>query len=123
MRISDWSSDVCSSDLTCPAIHAGLQAAEKGIPFMPLRGIIGSDLLEQRDDWKVIDNPFGENDPIVVLPAIKPDFALIHAGKVDRNGNVWVGVRREMMLLAHAARETFVTYEEIYDGEIGRAHV
>ena len=33
-------------DATCPAIHAGLQAAEKGIPFMPLRGIIGSDLLQ-----------------------------------------------------------------------------
>ena len=38
-------------DGTCPAIHAGLQAAEKGIPFMPVRGIVGSDLLEQRDDW------------------------------------------------------------------------
>ena len=32
-------------DATCPAIQAGLQAAEKGIPFMPLRGILGSDLV------------------------------------------------------------------------------
>ena len=32
-------------DATCPAIYAGLQAAQKGIPFMPLRGIIGSDLF------------------------------------------------------------------------------
>ena len=30
-------------DATCPALHAGLQAAEKGVPFMPLRGLIGSD--------------------------------------------------------------------------------
>ena len=45
-------------DATCPAIHAGLQATEKGIPFMPLRGIIGSDLLAHRDDWLVGNNPF-----------------------------------------------------------------
>ena len=46
-------------DATCPALHAALQAAEKGVPFMPLRGLIGSDVLKYRDDWKVIDNPFG----------------------------------------------------------------
>ena len=26
-------------DATCPAIHTMLQAAEKGVPFMPLRGL------------------------------------------------------------------------------------
>ena len=46
-------------DATCPAIHAALQASEKGIPFMPLRGIVGSDLVKYRPDWKVIDNPMG----------------------------------------------------------------
>ena len=42
-------------DATCPALHAALQAAEKGVPFMPLRGLIGSDVLKYRDDWKVIE--------------------------------------------------------------------
>ncbi|MDA0952919.1 MAG: CoA synthetase, partial [Proteobacteria bacterium] len=32
-------------DATCPAIHAALQASEKGLPFLPLRGILGSDVL------------------------------------------------------------------------------
>jgi glutaconate CoA-transferase, subunit A len=105
-------------DATCPAIHAGLQAAEKGIPFMPLRGIIGSDLLRVRPDWSVINNPLAETgvrDPIVVLPAIKPDIALFHAAKADRHGNVWIGIRRELMLMAHAARATYVTVERIED--------
>src|SRR5215470_6705852 len=31
-------------DATCPAVHAALQAAEKGLPFMPVRGLLGSDL-------------------------------------------------------------------------------
>src|SRR5216683_1684487 len=59
-------------DATCPALHAALQASEKGVPFMPLRGLLGSDVLARRKDWKVVDNPFGHDDPIVLLPAIKP---------------------------------------------------
>ncbi len=103
-------------DSTCPAIHAGLQAAEKGIPFIPLRGILGSDLLKYRRDWQVIDNPFSdESDPIVLVPAIRPDFALFHARAADVEGNVWIGVRRELMLMAHAARTTLVTVERIED--------
>ena len=105
-------------DATCPAIHAGLQASEKGIPFMPLRGILGSDLLKLRPDWKVIDNPLAPaGDRIVVIPAIRPDVALFHARYADRKGNVWIGVRRELMLMAHASRETFVTVEEVVDGD------
>src|SRR5207302_4137218 len=47
---------IAMRDATCPALHAQFQAAEKGVPFMPLRGLIGSDLLAHRPDWKVIDN-------------------------------------------------------------------
>ncbi|MEE8287540.1 MAG: CoA transferase, partial [Gammaproteobacteria bacterium] len=49
-RFSDavTSGQIALLDATCPAIHAGLQATEKGIPFMPLRGILGSDLLTHR---------------------------------------------------------------------------
>lgn len=102
-------------DSTCPVIHAGLQAAEKGAPFMPIRGVLGSDLVEHRPDWQIIDNPFGEDDPILLVPAIRPDIALFHAAKADREGNVWIGVRRELMLMAHAANTTVVTVEEIVE--------
>lgn len=105
-------------DATCPAVHAGLQAAEKGIPFMPLRGILGSDLLRVRPDWRVIDNPYGEHDPIVLIPAIRPDIALFHARCADRDGNVWVGVRRELMTMAHAAARSCVTVETVVDGRL-----
>ena len=102
-------------DATCPALHAGFQAAEKGFPFMPLRGLIGSDLVACRDDWKVIDNPFGTDDPIVLLPAIKPDIVLFHAALADREGNVWIGRDRELAMMAHAAAKTVVTVEKIQD--------
>ena len=99
-------------DSTCPAIHAGLLAAEKGVPFMPLRGVLGSDLVRHRPDWRVMDNPFTGDDPMLVVPAIRPDVALFHAPLADRAGNVWIGVRRELMRMAHAARTTLVTVEE-----------
>ena len=64
-------------DGTCPAIHAALQAGQKGIPFIPLRGLLGTDVLAHRPDWKIIDNPFQADDP-VVLSAIRPDAASTH---------------------------------------------
>jgi len=105
-------------DATCPALHAALQASEKGVPFMPLRGLIGSDILKYRDDWRVIDSPFAEGDPIVLLPAIKPDVALIHAPMVDRFGNVWIGRQRELATMVHAAAKTVATVERIHDGNL-----
>ncbi|HEY5291972.1 MAG TPA: CoA-transferase [Burkholderiales bacterium] len=100
-------------DSTCPAVHAALQAGQKGLPFIPLRGLIGSDLLASRSDWKVIDNPFAPGDPIAVLPAINPDIALFHAPLADRSGNVYIGRRRELLTMAHASKQTFVTVEAI----------
>ncbi|HEX2655865.1 MAG TPA: CoA transferase [Xanthobacteraceae bacterium] len=105
-------------DATCPALHAALQATEKGVPFMPLRGLLGSDLLKHRPDWRLINNPFGDDDPIVLLPAIKPDFALFHAPMADRFGNVWIGRQRELVTMAHAAVKTIVTVEKIYEGNL-----
>ena len=105
-------------DATCPALHAAFQAAEKGVPFMPLRGIIGSDLLAHRDDWRVVDNPFGHDDPIVLLPALRPDVALIHAPMADRAGNVWIGRQRELATMAHASVRTVATVENIVDGNL-----
>jgi glutaconate CoA-transferase subunit A len=105
-------------DATCPALHAAFQAAEKGVPFMPLRGLIGSDVLAHRTDWTIIDNPFGTDDPIVLLPAIKPDVALFHAPLADRDGNVWIGRDRELATMAHAAAKTVVTVEQLHDGNL-----
>jgi len=111
--------EILVRDATCPAIHTALQASEKGVPFMPLRGVLGSDLISLRKDWKVAQNPFAQGeDPILMVPAVSPDIALFHARWADEAGNVWVGRRRELATLAHAARQTFVTYEELKPGDM-----
>ena len=106
------------TDATCPAIHTMLQAAEKGVPFLPLRGVLGSDLIAHRPDWKVVENPFAAGDPILLVPALSPEVAAFHAVCADDDGNVYVGRRRELATIAHASRRTLVTVERHYPGNL-----
>ncbi len=111
--------EIVVRDATCPAVHTALQAAEKGVPFMPLRGVLGSDLVKLRPDWKVSQNPFSDrDDPILLIPEIAPDIALFHARWADDEGNVWIGRRRELATIAHAAKRTLVSYEEKRPGSM-----
>lgn len=106
-------------DSTCPALHTQLQAVEKGVPFMPLRGLIGSDIARFRPEWKTIQNPFSnEPDEIMLLPARPLDVTVFHAPYADRLGNVYIGRRRELATLAHASREVFVTVEKIVETDL-----
>lgn len=107
-------------DATCPAIYAALQASQKGLPFMPLRGLLGSDVLARRTDWKVIDNPFAPGDAVVALRPIRPDVALFHAPYADRRGNVFVGRARDCLLMAQAARSACATVEHIVERDLMR---
>ena len=112
-------------EATCPAIQRPAGGGEGHSLHAPA-GIIGSDILAYRPDWKTIDNPLagqgefgGESggDPIVLLPAIRPDVALFHVPMGDRAGNVWIGRERDLTTIAHASKETLVTVEEVYDGD------
>ena len=110
--------EITVRDATCPMVHSGLQAAEKGVPFMPLRGVLGSDLVAQRPDWKVIQNPLAQDDPIILAPAISPDVALFHARWADGAGNVWLGRRRELATIAHAAKAAYISFEHLREGDM-----
>ena len=104
-------------DATCPAIHTALQATEKGVPFMPLGGVLGSDLIKGRTDWMVSQDPFSGKE-ILFVKALQPDIALFHARWADEAGNVWIGRRKELATIAHASRLTFVTFEESKPGSM-----
>src|SRR2546422_10835893 len=54
-------------DATCPALHAAFQAAEKGVPFMPLRRLVGSDVLAHRPGRRVGGQPLGHLGPDLLL--------------------------------------------------------
>lgn len=106
-------------DSTCPALHTQLQAVEKGVPFMPMRGLIGSDIARFRPDWKMMQNPFSDApDEIILLPATPLDVTVFHAPYADAAGNVFIGRRRELATLTHSSREVYVTVEKIVDTDL-----
>ncbi|MFK7945425.1 MAG: CoA transferase subunit A [Paracoccaceae bacterium] len=106
---------IAMRDSTCPALHTQLQAVEKGVPFMPLRGLIGSDVARMNPDWKVIENPFEPGDAIMALPARPLDVTVFHAPAADRAGNIFIGRQREVASLIYASREVYVTVEKFVD--------
>src|SRR5262245_14600714 len=86
-----------------------------GVPYIPVVGLVGTDLLKRRDDMVVAASPFDGNTLSVVARALRPDVALFHAQKADRHGNVSCGYDAEVLILAEAARCVIVTVEEVVD--------
>jgi glutaconate CoA-transferase subunit A len=100
-------------DSSCPALLMALQAGASGIPFTPVPGLIGTDLLARRADWKLVDDPFHPGRRIVLVPALVPDFALVHALRADPRGNAVTTTKNDDRLLIQAARRVVMTVEEI----------
>jgi glutaconate CoA-transferase, subunit A len=99
----------------CASLTAGLRAAAFGVPFMPCGGLHGSDLV-RINDWKCLDDPYGSGRSTYVIPAISPDFAVIHASSVDRQGNVRVaGTYHWDRIMSRAAKSVLVVAEEVSD--------
>ena len=103
-------------DTSCPVILAALQAGAAGIPFAPVPGLLGSDLLRMRTDFRVIDDPFAPGRPVVLVPAIRPDVSVLHALRAEPDGTAVVSAHGDAVMLAQASRRVLVIAEEIYAG-------
>ncbi len=101
----------------CYAIASALRAAALGLPFMPLKGLTGSDLMGQRTEYRTFE---WDGEEVMLVPAIKPDVALIHAHRADRQGNIQFEGSSWDDTIAEAADRVIVTVEEIVDGEVIR---
>ena len=111
-------------------------AGSLGIPFIPTKSGLGTDLLNQegfspevRKERKVADkkfalmqNPFnGREDPVVLLPALNPDVALLHAQYVGEDGTVRIkGLTFADVEQAKSADIVIVSCEEIVPTEFIR---
>jgi glutaconate CoA-transferase, subunit A len=104
-------------------------AGALGIPYMPTKSGLGTDIVniegfsnETRKEKKVASkklvvaqNPFKEDDDkLVLLPALNPDVALIHAQYVGEDGTVRIkGLTFADIEQAKSADVVIVTCEEI----------
>ncbi|MFQ5593983.1 MAG: CoA transferase subunit A [Anaerolineae bacterium] len=108
------SGDVEVREHACYSVIAGLRAAIQGVPFMPIGGMKGSDVLAARDFREVTDPYTGQS--VVAIPRLQPDIAIIHVQEATPNGDARIfGSRFEDVLMAKAARRVIVTCERLVD--------
>src|ERR1051325_3376027 len=89
-----------------------------GIPFMPSRSMIGSDVGKRvGDELKTMVCPF-TGETVVLLPALNPDVALIHVQRCDAYGNAQLdGLQFLDIDLAMAATRVILTTEGIVSND------
>ncbi|MBI4310939.1 MAG: CoA transferase subunit A [Chloroflexi bacterium] len=97
-------------------------AGEMGLPFMPTKSLLGSDILNKHPDgaggYVLMANPWGEHEPVALLPAASPDVAIIHAQRADELGNVMIeGFAAHDVEMVRAAKTTIVSCEELVSSE------
>lgn len=96
-----------------------------GVPFMPLKSMLGTDLLAKSKfrtkKAEVITCPF-TSEKVVLVPSVRPDFSIVHAQRVDKEGNAQIdGIKGEDVEGARAGKKVIVLAEEIVNPEYIRA--
>jgi glutaconate CoA-transferase subunit A len=99
------------------AIGMRFKAGAMGVPFMPMRSMLGSDVLAQRPETKVMDCPY-TGEKLLLVPALNPDVALIHVQRCDAYGNAQMdGLQFMDIELAMAANRVILTTERIVSND------
>jgi len=98
-----------------------LQAGAAGLPFMPMNQTGAADLERANPLIRRVTDPYSDKE-VIVVPALKPDAAIIHVQRADRDGNahLW-GIIGEQKEAAFAAERVILTAEEIVDESIIRS--
>lgn len=86
-----------------------------GVPYIPVRGLAGTDVFKRRDDMIMARNPFDDDEVNVVAVAQNPDIAILHARKADKDGNALLRPHGEDVMIAQASNRVIITAEEIVD--------
>ena len=104
-------------DSCCYTLVQQLRAAIQGLPFMPIRSLRGTSFPSLHDEYKLMICPF-TGEELLLVPAIEPDVALIHAQYGDAKGNLVIqGPPVADILFAKASRVVLATVEEIVPTE------
>lgn len=99
------------------AMGMRFRAGAMGLPFMPIRSMLGSDVLARCPEAKEMDCPF-TGDKLLLVPALNPDVALIHVQRCDAYGNAQIdGLQFMDIDLAMAANKVILTTERIVSND------
>ena len=99
-----------------------LMAGALGMPFVPVKDMVGTDLMNIKsfmgdNKYKMIESPF-DGSPVLLVPALRPDLAIIHVQQADEDGNaqMW-GIGGDCKWGANAAKKVIVSCERIVSRE------
>jgi glutaconate CoA-transferase, subunit A len=108
----------------CVTVLAQLRAAEAGLPFMPVRGVKGTDIGSLHPEYALVTCPF-TGEELVAVPALVPDVALVHAPIGDRAGNLHLDQPYVLdERFAHASRMVVATVDRLVEtAEVAAAGV
>jgi glutaconate CoA-transferase, subunit A len=114
-RVSE-SGDVEFCEWTNYSLAVRFQAAAMGVPFLPIRTMLGTDTF-RFSAAKTIECPFTKT-PLVAVPALWPDVAVIHVHEADMYGNCRIkGTSVADKEVARAAKNLIVSCERIVSNE------
>jgi glutaconate CoA-transferase subunit A len=99
------------------AVGMRFRAGAMGVPFMPIRSMLGSGVLELRPEAVEMDCPF-THEKVLLVPALNPDVALIHVQRADKYGNAQIdGLPFMDIDLAMAANRVILSTERIVSND------
>lgn len=99
------------------AVGMRFRAGGMGVPFLPIRSMLGSDVLAQRPETREFDCPF-TGEKLLLVPALNPDVAIIHVQRCDAYGNAQIdGLQFMDIDLALAANKVILTTERIVSND------
>jgi glutaconate CoA-transferase, subunit A len=102
------------------SLGMALMAGAYGMPYAPMRSILGSDITKSNSDLLMAENPFAEeSEPVVLVPPITPDVTIIAVQRADAGGNNhhW-GNRGLAQEAALAAEKVILLANEIVEPEV-----
>jgi glutaconate CoA-transferase subunit A len=106
------------TNLTNFAVALALQAAAMGVPFLPTRTALGSDIARDNPFFAEIDSPF-DKGKLHAVRALTPDVTIVHVQRADEHGNAHCWGNFGVMIEAvRAAKKVIVVAEEIVSPEV-----
>jgi glutaconate CoA-transferase subunit A len=99
------------------AMGLRFRAGAMGLPFLPIRSMLGSDVRRERPEPREMVCPF-TGDKLLLVPALNPDVAIIHVQRCDAYGNAQIdGLQFMDVDLALAANRVILTTERIVSND------
>jgi glutaconate CoA-transferase subunit A len=103
-------------NMTNFTLALALQAGATGVPFLPTRTAMGSDVPKGNHFFYQIISPFEPKETLLAVRALVPDVAIVHVQRADKQGNAhcW-GNFGVMIEGVRAARKVILSAEQIVD--------